>query len=136
MSEDVRWVTASAVDDLWEGDLLDVEVDGEQVMLVHLDGGGQGLSGHVPAPGDAAGRREWDADRSVLLCHGHSWEFDLTTGNGVNPAGCRLFEFPVRVEGDDILVGIPQDGRTPPQPIRDLSVPRPRSGRRSTMTPT
>ena len=35
MSE-VLWVSASAADDLWEGDLIDVEVECEPVMLVHL----------------------------------------------------------------------------------------------------
>ena len=31
MSDDIRWVAASSADDLWEGDLLDVEVEGEAV---------------------------------------------------------------------------------------------------------
>lgn len=113
MSDDIRWVTASSADDLWEGDLLDVEVEGEAVMLVHLlDGGGvKAYQGMCPHQEILLADGKWDADKGLLLCGGHNWEFDLNTGAGLNPTGCRLFEFPVLVEGDDILVGVPQDGQ-------------------------
>ncbi len=111
MSEDILWVAASSADDLWEGDLIDVEVAGEQVMLVHLlEGPVKAYQGMCPHQEILLADGKWDADRNVLLCHGHNWEFDLTNGHGLNPTGCRLFEFPVKVEGDEILVGIPQDG--------------------------
>ena len=113
MSDDIRWVPASSADDLWEGDLLDVEVEGEAVMLVHLlDGGGvRAYQGMCPHQEIMLADGKWDADKGLLLCGGHNWEFDLTTGAGLNPTGCRLFEFQVLVEGDDILVGVPQDGQ-------------------------
>jgi toluene monooxygenase system ferredoxin subunit len=106
-----RFVNAAYVDDLWEGDLLDVEVEGEQVLLAHLDGGEiKAYQGMCPHQEILLADGKWDADRSVLLCGGHNWEFDLTNGHGLNPTGCRLFEFPVKVDGEEILVGIPQDG--------------------------
>ena len=111
MNATTRFVNAASTDDLWEGDVLDVEVDGEQVLLAHLDGGTikayQGMCPHqevLLADGD------WDPDTGVLVCPGHRWEFDLTTGRGLNPAGCRLYEFDVQVVADEILVGIPEDG--------------------------
>jgi len=45
------------------------------------------------------------------VCAGHSWEFDLRRGEGINPKGCQLFEFDVRVCEGAIEVAIPQDGR-------------------------
>jgi toluene monooxygenase system ferredoxin subunit len=53
---------------------------------------------------------KWDPETNRLTCPGHLWEFDLTGGGGINPAGCRLYEYPVEVDGDEIRVGIPQDG--------------------------
>jgi len=111
MSADVHWVPAATGDDLWEGDLLDVEVGGEPVMLVHLlDGPVKAFQGMCPHQEILLADGKWDPDRNVLLCHGHNWEFDLSNGHGLNPTGCRLFEFPVRVDGDQIFVGVPQDG--------------------------
>jgi len=41
----------------------------------------------------------------VVTCPLHGWEYDVRTGsNTINPAA-RLSTFPVRIEGDDVLVG-------------------------------
>lgn len=111
MSEEIRWVSAATTDDLWEGDILDVEVEGEQVLLVHLLGGPvKAFQGICPHQEVLLADGKWNADKGTLLCGGHNWEFDLSTGTGLNPAGCRLFEYPVRVVSDEVVVGIPQDG--------------------------
>lgn len=111
MSEDIRWVAAGTLDDLWEGDVLDVTVEGEDVLLVHMHGGTvKAYQGMCPHQELLLADGKWDPDTNRLLCHGHEWEFDMTSGGGVNPAGCALYEYPVRVEGDDVVVGIPQDG--------------------------
>lgn len=110
-STELSWQVAAAREDLWEGDVLDVEVDGEQVLLVHLDGGPvKAFQGLCPHQEVLLADGSWDPDTNRLSCQGHSWEFDLATGNGVNPSGCRLFEYPVEVDGDEIRIGIPQDG--------------------------
>lgn len=36
---DVTWVQVATLDDLWEGDFIGVEVDGEEVIVMHLPGG-------------------------------------------------------------------------------------------------
>jgi toluene monooxygenase system ferredoxin subunit len=45
-------------------------------------------------------------DGSTITCIGHRWMFDATTGRGVNPPNCRLSEYPITFEGDDILVDL------------------------------
>jgi toluene monooxygenase system ferredoxin subunit len=107
----VRWEDAADLGELWEGDVLDVEVAGEHVLLVRLPGGEvrayQGLCPHqkmLLADGD------FDADSGVLVCMGHLWEFDLRAGVSINPAGCPLYTYSVEVAGDRVKVGIPQDG--------------------------
>ncbi len=113
MSVEIRWFDAVEVDDLWEGDILDLEVGGEQVLLVHLSGGEiKAFQGVCPHQEILLANGKWDEDSGVLVCGGHNWEFDLRTGTGINPAGCRLYEYPVQVSGDKIQVGIPQDGKS------------------------
>lgn len=111
MNEETRWTAAASTSDLWEGDILDVEVEGEQVLLVHLlDGQVKAFQGMCPHQELLLADGKWDAETSVLLCPGHNWEFDMASGTGLNPAGCRLYEYPVRVSDGEIVVGIPQDG--------------------------
>jgi toluene monooxygenase system ferredoxin subunit len=111
MSQAVRWVDALSLDELWEGDIADVELDGEPVLLVHLPGGSikayQGLCPHQEV---LLVDGEWDESTGRLLCSGHRWEFDLRTGAGVNPAGCQLYQYRVAVSDDKVRVGIAQDG--------------------------
>ena len=111
MSADVDWHKVADLGDFWEGELHEAEVGDDQLLLVHLPGtqikAYQGLCPHqevLLADGD------WDEDAGTLMCGGHRWEFDMRTGQGINPSDCRLYEFPVRVDADDVLVGIPRDG--------------------------
>lgn len=96
----------------WEGEILDFEVDGEEILLVHLSGGDikayQGLCPHQEV---LLADGKWDEDSDSLLCKGHNWELDLRSGTVTNPAGCALYEYPVKTVDGQIMVGIPQDGR-------------------------
>jgi MmoB/DmpM family protein/Rieske 2Fe-2S protein len=43
-------------------------------------------------------------EEHVLTCAAHEWSFDVRTGSGINPAQACLRGYPVRLEGDRILV--------------------------------
>lgn len=100
----------ASTDDLWEGEMTEVEVGEHVVVLVWPEGGAprawQGMCPHQDIP-LAEGR----FDGKVLTCRAHQWTFDACTGAGINPGHCRLAEYPVRVDGNDILVAV--DGVQP-----------------------
>jgi toluene monooxygenase system ferredoxin subunit len=115
----VRWFEVPEAAGLWEGDLADAEVAGERVLVVHhLDGSYAAYQGVCPHQEFALADGGWDAEEALLTCWGHGWEFDLRSGAGVNPARCRLYQYPVRAgdgDGDSdgdgtVRIGIPQDG--------------------------
>lgn len=106
----VKWVKATTLDDLWEGDFVDAEVEGEELILFHMPGGElrafQGMCPHqevLLADGDV------DFETGIVTCSAHEWQFNMSDGKGVNPSGCRLFRYEVKLEGDDVLVGVPTD---------------------------
>lgn len=108
----LNWVKATTLDDLWEGDFVEAEIDGEVVIILHRAGGAlrafQGMCLHQEIL-LADGKIDFDAGK--ITCSAHEWEFSMDTGRGLNPAGCRLFQYEVRLDGDDVLVGVPTDGR-------------------------
>ncbi|WP_232525306.1 Rieske 2Fe-2S domain-containing protein [Mycobacterium intracellulare] len=109
---EMRWFDAGDVDELWEGDVVEFDADGDQVLIARLDGGEiKAFQGTCPHQEYPLGSGVFDTDSCVLTCAGHSWEFDLRTGTGVNPTGSELYSFPVRVVESKIEVGVPQDGQ-------------------------
>lgn len=109
---DVKWVKVATLDDLWEGDFLDVQVEGEEVIVVHLNGGElRCFQGMCPHQEILLADGKVDFESGVITCSAHEWQFSLEDGSGVNPRGCRLFQYAVKRDGEDVLVGVPLDGR-------------------------
>jgi toluene monooxygenase system ferredoxin subunit len=101
----MAYTKACTLDEVWEGDMTEVEVDGQVVLLVGLDGGEvrafQGMCPHQDIP-----LCEGRFDGKVLMCRAHQWTFDARTGAGINPGDCKLAVYPVQVQGDDVLVDV------------------------------
>jgi toluene monooxygenase system ferredoxin subunit len=97
------WHRAIPADDLWEGDIAEVDVQGRPLMLVRLLGGEvRAYQGRCPHQGVALATGEFDG--RYLRCSAHAWRFDLATGRGVNPASCVLAGFPVAIRDQQIFV--------------------------------
>ncbi|MCC4114983.1 Rieske 2Fe-2S domain-containing protein [Aromatoleum toluclasticum] len=94
-----------SLDDLWEGEMTEVEVGDHLILLVRPEGGPprafQGICPHQDIP-----LVEGKFDGRVVMCRAHQWTFDAATGQGINPGDCRLAEYPVRIEGDDVYVAV------------------------------
>ena len=110
----LEWVAVATLDDLWEGEITDVQVGDELILLVHLGSGDirayQGYCPHQRTP-LAEGR----FDGRILTCAAHLWQFNLCTGEGVNPKGCQLYRYQAKLLDATIFVGIAreQHGESP-----------------------
>jgi toluene monooxygenase system ferredoxin subunit len=93
----------ATLDDLWEGDMTEIELNGQDILLVWPEGGEvtayQAVCPHQDIP-----LVEGKLDGCTLMCRAHQWTFDGHTGEGINPGDCRLARYPVKLEGDDIYV--------------------------------
>lgn len=107
----IKWVKATTLDDLWEGDFVDAEIEGEEVIIIHLPGGAlRAFQGMCPHQEILLADGHVDFETGTLTCSAHEWEFDMEDGRGKNPTGCRLFRYEVKLDGEDVLVGVPTDG--------------------------
>jgi nitrite reductase/ring-hydroxylating ferredoxin subunit len=81
-----------------------VVVEGRIVALYNVDGDVYALDGVCPHQGGPLGKGRLEG--TVVTCPWHGWQFDVRDGqHQINPA-MRQPLFPVRVEGDEILVGL------------------------------
>ena len=96
---------ACSLDDLWEGEMAVLPVDGQDVLLVHAEGGiVRALDVHCPH--QEVPLIDGLLEGKVLTCSAHLWQFDVETCEGVNPTGCRLKRFALRIEDNDVLVDL------------------------------
>ncbi|TCK27624.1 Rieske 2Fe-2S domain-containing protein [Pseudonocardia endophytica] len=99
------WTAAMEEDELWEGDMAPVVVNGVKVLLMNVDGTVRAYQNRCPHQEWALDEGEFDEGK--LICSRHLWEFDALTGAGVNPTDCALTSYPVKVEDGQILVSLP-----------------------------
>ena len=97
----VRWRETINLDDLWEGDMTSVTVEGEDVLLINLDGQVHAYANECPH--QAGPLDEGDLDGETLTCSRHLWEFNAGTGCGINPSTARLKAFGCKVEEDGTI---------------------------------
>jgi toluene monooxygenase system ferredoxin subunit len=102
------WQYAGSLDDIWAGEMVAVTLGAVDVLLCNLDGmlvAYEDRCPHLANPLSAG-----DLSDGVLTCAAHEWEFDARTGRGVNPATACLHRYPVRLDGERILVGLGEVG--------------------------
>lgn len=116
-----KYQKVGTVDDIDPGKGMGVTVDGIEIAVFNVDGEFYAISNrcaHQQAPLCKAGERKihaehcWteergglDTDAGSVYCPWHLWEWDLETGR--NPiTDKRIGTFDVKVDGEDLLVGI------------------------------
>jgi toluene monooxygenase system ferredoxin subunit len=99
-----EWREACPLEELWSGDLAGIEIDDVRVLLVNVDD--QIFAFEDRCPHQSTLLSTGDLDGRTITCPSHLWQFDATTGAGVNPQRACLRQFPVKVEDDVIYVAV------------------------------
>ncbi len=102
------FVKVAEVDDLDEGELMPIEVDGELVCLAKISNSIYAFTDnctHISGP-----LNEGELDGEVLTCPWHGAQFNVCTGKVLRgPARQDIQTYPVRVEGNSILLSFPDE---------------------------
>jgi nitrite reductase/ring-hydroxylating ferredoxin subunit len=87
------------------GDLAEVvQVDGLRIALFHVCGRYYALEAACPHEGGPLA--DGVLQGLQVICPWHGYDFHLRTGDcGVDP-GLRVLTYPVKVQGDDILIEV------------------------------
>lgn len=99
------YVRACRREDLIEGGLEVCAVDRRLVLILWPKGGAprayQGFCPHAREP-LADGR----FDGTTLVCRHHDWIFDGRNGKCIDGKKCRLAEYRMKIEEDEVLVDV------------------------------
>ncbi len=102
------FIKVAQSDELDDGELIAVEVDGEPVCLAKVDGCIYAFTDnctHISGP-----LNEGELDGEVLTCPWHGAQFNVTTGKVLRgPARQDIATYPVRVEDNAVFVSLPDE---------------------------
>lgn len=100
----MAFVKAASLGKLTPGSMLEFRNGEQQLALCNVNGEIHVLDNHCPHRGGPLAQGALHGQ--MVVCPWHAWEFDCTTGAcDFNPA-IVVKRYPVRVEGDDILVDV------------------------------
>ncbi|GCE48298.1 3-phenylpropionate/trans-cinnamate dioxygenase ferredoxin subunit [Thermosporothrix hazakensis] len=103
-----EFIKAADLSDIREGKLYPVDIDGEPVCLTKIDGTIYAFSDNCTHISGPLNRGELDG--CVITCPLHGARFDITNGKVLRgPARYDLITFPVKIEENSVLVGLPDD---------------------------
>ena len=101
-----EFVKACALDDVTAGGALRVVIDGVPVAIVRSDGEVYAIK-DVCSHANVA-LSEGEIEDQTIECWLHGSRFDLVTGRPTGlPATVPVPVYPVKIDGDDILVAVP-----------------------------
>jgi nitrite reductase (NADH) small subunit len=86
------------------GRVMEAEVEGVSICLANVNGELSALDNVCPHRQGPLGQG-W-IEGGAVVCPWHSWAFDVKTGQALYPEKERVDVFPLRVEGEDVLVDI------------------------------
>ena len=103
-----EFIKVAEFDEIDEGELLGIEVDGEPICLARVNGDICAFTDnctHISGP-----LNEGELDGEVLTCPWHGAQFNVRTGKVLRgPARQDIQTYPVKIEGESILVSLPEE---------------------------
>ena len=108
MNEAANWVRVASARDIPAGEMLGVQAGGKQIAVFHLEDGGWAAIDNVCTHAFALLTDGW-LDGAVIECPLHAARFDVTTGKVLGPpADEDLATYPVRLDGDAVMLAVPE----------------------------
>ena len=100
-----EFIRVGRVDDIPPGAMVQVDVDGREVVVMNLDGTFYALDNQCPHNGGPLDQGRFDSSDGRVTCPWHAWTWDIRTGQAISPpVSYRTPTYAVRVEGSDLLV--------------------------------
>ncbi|MGK7961240.1 NifU family protein [Crocosphaera sp.] len=103
-SQDAGWVALARIDEIPNGGILPLEIEGLKLILVRKDETVKGYRNscmHLAMPLDTG-----EVEDGVLTCLHHGFKYHLETGECLTSPGIFLEAYPVKRRGEKVLVKV------------------------------
>jgi toluene monooxygenase system ferredoxin subunit len=91
---------------LGEGETVPFQLDGREIIVMWPDGGEPHAYKAVCPHDKQSLVNNSDFNGRILICTVHGWVFDGRNGKGLDPEGCKLDEYPLRVVDGQVEIDL------------------------------
>lgn len=100
----MAFVKVASVSDLNDLQGKVVEAGGKQIALIKSGDKFYAMENACKHQGGPLA--EGAIQGTTVTCPWHAWQYNLETGESTQPPGMNMETYPVKVEGDDVLVDV------------------------------
>ena len=100
-----QFVKVATTDEIEPGTGKLVQVNGLEIAVFNV--GGQFYASGAVCPHEGGPLEDGTLDGDVVICPWHGFDFDLKTGQCLVDSDLRVPTYPVKVEGNTVLVETP-----------------------------
>jgi toluene monooxygenase system ferredoxin subunit len=98
------WRKVATLADVWSGEMLGLCVDGRRLLLVRVGEALRAYEDRCAHQGVELSRGRLEG--RVLTCSAHEWQYDVVTGESINPSGMTLRPLPLELREGEIHVDL------------------------------
>ena len=99
-----EFIKVATLSEIAPGSAKAVEVMGKTIAL--FNAGGTIYATHNECLHQGGPLAEGELTGEVVVCPWHQWEYNVRTGELVGDSSLKVATYPVRIEGNDILVAV------------------------------
>jgi nitrite reductase/ring-hydroxylating ferredoxin subunit len=99
------FVKVGSASQLLPGSVMEADIGENTYAICNAGGVFHALDGICPHAGGPLGHGA--LHENTLVCPWHAWEYDCRTGINDFDPGVAVATFPIKIEGDDILIDVP-----------------------------
>lgn len=99
-----QFIKAATTDEIQPGTCIGVKVEGVFIGIYNVEGEYYAMNNICPHLGGVL--TYGFLDKGCITCPMHMWEFDVKTGECVWPGEESIPVYPIKIEGDEILVNV------------------------------
>lgn len=104
LSDMSQFVKAATTEQIQPGTCIGVKVEGVFIGIYNVEGEYYAMNNICPHLGGVL--TYGFLDKNCVTCPMHMWEFDVKTGECVWPGEESIPVYPIKIEGEDILVNV------------------------------
>jgi nitrite reductase/ring-hydroxylating ferredoxin subunit len=110
----MRWLPLLKVTELAPGQCTNIFIGHMGIALANIDGQFYAADNRCPHDGGPLGMGQMD--KEWIICPYHGWAYSMKDGAYDNDRSRFMTTLPVKIEGDDVMVQLPDEGQALPEP--------------------